>query len=406
MPTEKLFYQDPYLKEFNARILQKNQLANGHWKVLLDRTAFYPEGGGQPCDYGTLGFAKVIDVRTENGDIIHTTDSDPGNGEVPGSIDWDRRFDHMQQHTGEHILSGIFLSRFGAQNVGFHLSPNSCQIDVTLNSLDADQVQAIENDANRVIFNNLPITARFYSEDEMSGLALRKEPGKEFEEVRLVSIENCDCCPCGGTHVSSTGEAGLIKIRSWEKRKANLRIDFVTGGRALADFRLKHDVVRYLAAKLSTPSEGVVSAYDRQIERLELLARQLSALRKEYHAILAGQLIAAADSSTINGIRIVTHVFPGYTTADLSDFAGRIVSQNSVVALLAGTSTEDNRSTLLFSAATPAAVAMHELLRDALMPFGGKGGGNATQAQGGAPTANAEEILATARDLLIHRLQS
>jgi alanyl-tRNA synthetase len=310
----------------------------------------------------------------------------------------------MQQHTGEHILSGIFLARFGAQNVGFHLTPNSCQIDVTLSMLDSDQVQTIEDDANRVIFSNLPITARFYAENEMSGLALRKEPGKEFEEVRLVSIENCDCCPCGGTHVSYTGEAGLIKIRSWEKRKTNLRIDFVTGGRALADFRLKHDVVRNLSAKLSTPPEGVVIAYEKQCDRLDLLTRQLSALRKEYHAMLADQLLAG--TSSIKGTRIVTHVFSGYSSAELSDFSGRIASHGDTIALLAGISPEDNRSTFLFSAASPAAIPMQDLLREVLLPSGGKGGGNATQAQGGTPTVNAEEILAAASDLLTRRLQS
>lgn len=406
MPTEKLFYQDPYLKEFTARILQKHQLADGHWKVLLDRTAFYPEGGGQPCDHGSLGLAKVIDVRTENGDIIHTTDSDPGTDEVQGRLDWNRRFDHMQQHTGEHILSGIFLSKFDAQNVGFHLSPNSCQIDVTLSSLDVRQVQDIENDANRVVFKNLPITSRFYSEDEMSGLFLRKEPGKEFDEVRLVAIENCDCCPCGGTHVSHTGEAGLIKIRSWEKRKTNLRIDFVTGFRALADYRLKHDIVRNLSAKLSTPPEGILSAHEKQCERFDTQTRQLSTLRKEYHAILASQLLAAAESSSINGTRIVTHVFTDYTASDLSDFAGRIVSHNDTIVLLAGVSPENNRSIFLFSAAASATIPMQELLRETLLPFGGKCGGNAIQAQGGAPTANAEELLASARNLFKYRLRS
>ena len=404
MQTEKLFYQDPYLKEFTACILKKEQLANGHWKVVLDRTAFYPEGGGQPCDLGDLGCAKVIDVRSEDGSIIHTTDSDPGNGEISGRLDWSRRFDHMQQHTGEHILSGIFLARFGAQNVGFHLTSNSCQIDVTLSALDADQIQAIEDDANKIIFQNLPISARFYTEDEMSGLALRKEPGKEFEQVRLVSIENCDCCPCGGTHVSHTGEAGLIKIRSWDKRKSNLRIDFVTGGRALTDFRLKHDIVRNLATKLSTPPEGVVAAYEKQCDRLETLTRQQAALRKEYHSMLASQL--CADASAITGARIITYIFSGYSSADLSDFAGRITAHDDAIALLAGVSPEDNRSSFLFSAATPGAAPMHELLREALIPFGGKGGGNATQAQGGASTVKAEEILAAASDLLTRRLQS
>lgn len=404
MDTEKLFYQDPYLKEFPARILRKEMQGDGRWKIVLDRTAFYPEGGGQPCDLGFINDAHVLDVRSENGSIIHTTDSDPGENEVIGRLDWKRRFDHMQQHTGEHILSGIFLEKFNAQNVGFHLTQHSCQIDVTLDILTPEQVHSIEDAANDVIFSNVPITARFYAEEEMAGMPMRKEPGKEFAEVRLVSIENCDRCPCGGTHVRSTGDVGLIKIRSWEKRKNNLRIDFVSGGRALADYRLKHDVVSNLSARLSTPPEGVLTAFEKQSERIDGVSRQLSLLRKEYHAELAPRLLA--DATPIHKTRIITHVFTGYSSADLTDFAGRITATPDTVALLAGVSTEDNRSSFLFAAAVPLSLPMNDLLRAALAPAGGKGGGNATQAQGGAPTANASDILAFATEMLRSSLQT
>ena len=230
MQTEKLYYQDPHLREFTATILEKSALADGQFAIILDRTAFYPEGGGQPCDTGSLNEAPVLSVQTRNGDIIHTVACDPGEGPVTGRIDWQRRFDHMQQHTGEHILSGIFLSLHQAENVGFHLSATTCQIDVTLPSLSPEQAQIIEDAANAVIFSNRPIDAKFVETAELSAYSLRKEPGAEFEQIRLVSIQNCDCCPCGGTHVSHTGEVGLLKIRGWEKRKNNIRVEFACGG--------------------------------------------------------------------------------------------------------------------------------------------------------------------------------
>ena len=180
MQTEKLYYQDPYIREFTAKILENTALKDNHHALILDRTAFYPEGGGQPCDLGTLNEIPVLDVRTENGQIIHITNGDPGIGDVKGKIDWQRRFDHMQQHTGEHILSGIFLSLYQAENVGFHLSDSTCQIDVTLPAVSPEQINLVETAANAAIFKNIPITARFVENSELSSFTLRKEPGREF----------------------------------------------------------------------------------------------------------------------------------------------------------------------------------------------------------------------------------
>ena len=282
MSTEKLYYQDAYLREFSAQILQKTPLPGGKFAVVLDRTVFYPEGGGQPCDLGTLNGVPVVDVRTVNEEIVHTADGDPGDGTVVGRLDWQRRFDHMQQHSGEHILSGILLANYQAENVGFHLSASSCQIDVTLPALSPEQAAAIEDAANAVIFANVPVGGRFVEQADLAGYSLRKEPGREFSQIRLVSVENCDCCPCGGTHVARTGDVGLFKLRGWEKRKNNIRLDFVCGGRALADYRLKHDLSRALSTRFSTPVEGVLPAVERTLEKLDANLAQLSATRKAY----------------------------------------------------------------------------------------------------------------------------
>jgi alanyl-tRNA synthetase len=396
--TEKLYYQDPYLREFTATIISKTPLADGQYAVVLDRTAFYPEGGGQPCDMGTMNEIAVLNVQTRDGKILHTVAGDPGDGSAACQVDWQRRFDHMQQHTGEHILSGIFLSKFQAKNVGFHLTAVTCQIDVTLPAFSLEQAYAVEEAANAVIFGNRPIDARFVENADLSSYSLRKEPGPEFEQIRLVSIDDCDCCPCGGTHVTHTGEVGLLKIRGWEKRKNNIRVEFVCGNRSLTDYRLKHDIARALAARFSSPVDGVLPAIEKNIEKQDFLQQELSATRKAYHAELALRLLA--ESNPADDLRIISRVFTGYGAADLQDFAARITATPGCICLLASTDGTGERASFLFAAAANTPVAMNDLMKRTFAPIGGKGGGNSTQAQGGAPTTDATEVLAAAQQLL------
>ena len=399
MITEKLYYQDSYLREFDARILKKSLLADGKFAIILDRTAFYPEGGGQPCDLGTLNGVPVIDVRTINEEIVHTTDGDPGEETVQGVLDWQRRFDHMQQHSGEHILSGILLANYQAENVGFHLSASSCQIDVTLPALSPEQAAAIEDAANAVIFANVPVGGRFVEQADLAGYSLRKEPGMEFSQIRLVSVENCDCCPCGGTHVARTGDVGLFKLRGWEKRKNNIRLDFVCGGRALSDYRLKHDLSRALSTRFSTPVEGVLPAVERTLEKLDANLALLSATRKAYHEELAARLLAEAGNPTGTGPHIVSRAFTNYAAGELQDFAARITAAGGIC-LAAASDSETGRTSVLFAAAANPPLPMSELLKQTLTPIGGKGGGNAMSAQGGVQGGDAERILATAQEIL------
>lgn len=406
MQTEKLYYQDPYLQEFTAHVLKKAPLQDGRFGIVLDRTAFYPEGGGQPCDRGWLNQIPVLDVRQESDEIVHITAEDPGDDEISGRIDWQRRFDHMQQHTGEHILSGILLSRYQAENVGFHLSETTCQIDVTLSGLTPQQAGEIENEANAIIFANAPVTGQFVSAEELSRYSLRKEPGKEFAQIRLVSVAGCDCCPCGGTHVAHTGEVGLFKLRGWEKRKNHLRLDFVCGQRALADYQLKHDACRSLAVRFSVPPEGIVAAVERTLDKQESCQRELNELRKLYHQELAARLLTSVDSSapasSAASARIIRQIFSQYSSADMQDFASRIRSQERAICLLASVDAEGDRAAFLFAGPADAALPMNELLKQSLATQGGKGGGNSLQAQGGATGCDAAKILEFAENLLLN----
>lgn len=401
MQTEKLYYQDPYLREFSANVLKATLRPDQSCDVILDRTAFYPEGGGQPCDLGSLSGLPILSVQTVDGDIVHTVAGHPGDGVVCGRIDWQRRFDFMQQHTGEHLLSGILLATRQAENIGFHLSQSTCQIDTTLPALTTELAAELEAAVNAAIFANLPVAADFVDAAELARRRLRKQPGKEFAQIRLVSIEGRDCCPCGGTHVAATGEVGLFKIRGWEKRKQNIRIDFVCGYRALADYQLKHDAAKTVATALSAPVDGLLAAFEKNQEKLEALQKELSLTRKTYHAELAARLLSEAAGQS--SLPVVTQTFSGYATADLQDFAGQITGAGGVC-LLAAASPGSAKLAFYFATATALPIPLNELLRDCLAPVGGKGGGTALQAQGGSTAGDPAALLAAAAGRLREHL--
>ena len=230
--TEKLYYQDPYLKEFTAAVLSCEQDKTG-WTVTLDRTAFYPEGGGQPTDLGTLGGANVTDVREKEGVILHKCDKALPVGEtVTGTVDWSRRFDHMQQHSGEHIVSGIICARYGCDNVGFHMGKDMVTIDFN-HDIDPADLPSIEAQANAFIWGDTPIHIRFLEGEALKQAEYRSKkfiPGT----VRLVAFPGADCCACCGTHVDRAGQVGLIKLLSCQKFREGVRLELLCGKRAFA----------------------------------------------------------------------------------------------------------------------------------------------------------------------------
>lgn len=229
--TEKLFYKDAFLTEFSGTVVDCRE-EKGQWAVILDRTAFYPEGGGQPADHGTLGNIKVFDTREKNGEILHFCDGPLPVGEaVTGSVDWARRFDFMQQHSGEHIVSGILCGKFGCDNVGFHIGHELVTIDFNA-ALSADDVIFVEKLANQYIWEDHPIQVSCPSPAELEKLDYRSK--KELTgQVRIVSWPGADCCACCGTHVKSSGQVGMVKLISCQKFRDGVRMEMAAGGRAL-----------------------------------------------------------------------------------------------------------------------------------------------------------------------------
>ena len=229
--TEKLFYEDAFLREFSGTVRDCRE-EKGQWVVVLDRTAFYPEGGGQPADHGTLGGVKVMDVREKDGEVLHFCDGKVEVGTaVQGTIDWERRFDFMQQHSGEHIVSGILCGKFGCDNVGFHIGHELVTIDFNT-ELSTDDVIFVENAANRYIWENHPIQIDWPSPAELEALEYRSKKALSGA-VRIVSWPEADCCACCGTHVKSSGQVGMVKLISCQKFRDGVRIEMAAGGRAL-----------------------------------------------------------------------------------------------------------------------------------------------------------------------------
>lgn len=278
MDTVKLYEQDAYRKTFSS-IVEDSISEKGIFKVALRETAFYPEGGGQPADHGTLGDVKVLDVQERDGIIWHTVSEPlPKGASADGRIDWERRYDYMQNHSGEHVVSGLICRTFGCSNVGFHMGSDVITMDFNT-PMTWEQAMEIEERANRAIEMQIPITASYPTAEELADLDYRSK--KELSgRVRILTIEGCDTCACCGTHVRTTAEIRLVKILSLQNYKSGVRITMVSGNRALEDYRRKHDGISAAARMLSAKPEETAQAVERVLEENGRLRYEMAGMRK------------------------------------------------------------------------------------------------------------------------------
>ncbi len=293
METEKLYYQDPYQTTFTARVLTCEP-SKGGCLVTLDRTAFYPEGGGQPADHGVLGGVTVTDVHEKDGVIFHTCDKvvEPGST-VEGSIDWTRRFDHMQQHSGEHILSGLLCSLYDCSNVGFHLGADTVTIDYD-RELTWEQVLEAERQANEAIWRDTPAEITFPAPDALAQLDYRSK--KELTgQVRIVSFPDADCCACCGTHVRRAGEVGLIKVLSCQKFREGVRLEILCGQRAYRYLSRIYEQDHAVARLLSVKPQDAFAAVERQNAELTAAKLRMTELEDRLFALRAQSLAGRGD---------------------------------------------------------------------------------------------------------------
>jgi alanyl-tRNA synthetase len=377
----RLYYDDAYTCQFTARVVERLTV-DGHPAVILDQTYFYPTSGGQPNDTGSLGGATVLDVqaRKEDGAVVHVLNGEIIGDDVEGTVDWARRFDHMQHHTGQHILSQAFVKTADANTVGFHMGSDSITIDLDQASLRADLVTAVETLANDVVWADRPVTARVIQPDDAEGVRIRKLPEHLLTGgLRIIDIDGFDVTACGGTHVRRTGEIGLIKILKVEKRGDKSRVEFRCGGRALADYREKNAIANQLSADLTCGLGELPQAVGRLQEDIKAAQRSLKAANGLLLEAEAERL--AAQASAQNGVRIVKLNFSGRDFAEVRGLATSIVQKPGMIALLA---TSGEKPQLVFARSAELPQDMNALLKQTLtLLANGRGGGTAQMAQGG-----------------------
>jgi len=378
MATHRLYYEDSYLQNFEARVLSCSpaepvQGASGMqpaWEVLLDQTAFYPTSGGQPNDLGLLGDAAVLDVRDEEDGIVHIVDREVEPGGVKGCVNWPRRFDHMQQHTGQHLLSAMFQERFGLPTVSFHLGAEICTIDLKGGEPSRDQLIGAQRAANKVIFEDRPVTVRYGTREQLARLGVRKEVEREGL-LRAIEIESADLQPCGGTHVKSTGQIGMILVRGCSKVRQDWRVEFVCGRRAeqfaTEDFARQ----RALAGSLSCAVQELPEAVAKFAAEREANFKSLRAALRQLATVWGSQLALNAPVGA-NGVRVVPMLLQGAHPELLLPLATEIAKNERTVALLI----LEESGQFVFAQHPGAGKDLGAVLKSVLAAHAGKGGGS------------------------------
>jgi len=401
--TRRLYYDDSFQKEFTARVVHcevlppdvNSGITRTVWGLILDRTAFYPTSGGQPNDSGKIGDANVLDVREEGDEIIHVVDRRPESPDVNGCIHWPRRFDHMQQHTGQHVLSAMFQERFGRPTVSFHLGAEVCTIDLRGPEPSEEVLEGAERAANQIVFDDRPINIRYDSAEEFSKLGVRKEV-KRAGILRAIEIEGVELQPCGGTHVKSTGQIGMALVRRCSKVRQDWRVEFVCGGRAEKAARHDFQLLRQAAEKLSCAQEDVASAASRALAERDANFKNLRAMLGRLARAEAALALQSAPPGP-DGLRIVSRVFEGVPSEYPGFFATELAKSEKTVALLSA----KEQGHLLFAQHPSSGKDMNALLKHVFEKFNGKGGGTRDFARGKlSDPAHADGALAFAREWL------
>ncbi len=390
--STRLYYYDSYTTQFTAQVVERLNV-NGHPAVILDQTYFYPASGGQPSDLGSINGVSLLELQTrdEDGAVLHVLAEDIPGKTVNCQIDWARRFDHMQHHTGQHILTQAFVQIAGANTVGFHLSLESVTIDLDKTGLTPEILAQVEDLANQVVWENRRVEARLVEEDAVSDIRIRKKPGHLLTDgLRVIEIEGFDKTACGGTHVSRTGEIGVIKVLKLERRGDKTRVEFRCGSRALLDYRQKNNIVNGIVADLTCRPDEVESGVVRLQDQVRDLTRSLKAANSQLIEYEAEHLLRqTADQS---GIRIVKTTFENRDAGELKMLVNRLIEQPKVVALL-GTNGEKAQLILGRSADLP--YDMNTIIKQVLPQLGpARGGGQPALAQGGGVSASAEQVQA------------
>jgi alanyl-tRNA synthetase len=409
--TERLYYHDPFLYEFEGEIIEvvPAKEINGRHGVFLDRTAFYPTSGGQVHDTGWISSQgsdpaklRVAEVaEAEDGRVVHylEVDKPPERGtRILGLIDPVRRRDHMQQHSGQHVLSAAFVRLFNVPTVSFHMGDDYCSIDLDTPSLTSQQIEQAELLANQVVQENRPVEIKFVTQDDAQSLGLRKPPRTDKDELRLIEIQDFDLSACGGTHVRGTGQIGCILLRKVERVRQGWRVEFVCGERAVTTARRDYTTLTEAAALFSGHIWDVPQQVRKSLEEIREVRKSGQHLLEELTEFQAARLLS--EAVPLNGRKVVVRVFAGRDLTFIRLLAQKLTRlEANVVALLAAT----EQVAVVFAQSKGMPFDMGALLKETLTALGGRGGGSKDMAQGGAPKS---EGLAAVLEKVAARLQT
>jgi alanyl-tRNA synthetase len=383
---QKLYYQNAYLKSFSAELIKQEKDESGRLYAVLSKTAFYPTGGGQPYDTGTLNEIKVLDVEEVDGEIRHYIETNLDTADsIQGKINWERRFDHMQQHSGQHILSAAFEELYQYKTVSFHLGKDTLTIDLEIDNLSFEEAAEVEELANKIILENRPITTEWVNEDELNQYKLRKELSVS-KNIRLVIIPDFDYNGCGGTHPDSTGQVASLKILGWERQKKKVRVEFVCGKRVLQQLGRKHSILQQLTASLNAPEQDMVEAVNRMLVHRKELEKSREESKEKLLSYESAELIAEC------GGNVVSKVYKNRSIQELQKLARLLVSEGEDRTFLLVAENGDKLQ-FVFVRGKNADCNLKEWTKEALLLIEGKGGGNDSLSQGGGKLMDGEQFV-------------
>ncbi|MDD4781469.1 MAG: DHHA1 domain-containing protein [Tissierellia bacterium] len=394
--SKKIYQKNSYLTNLDANVISCNK-NNDLYEIILDQTIFYPHmSGGQPKDEGTINNIKVLNVFEKDNEIIHVV-SKPLKGKVNLNIEFESRFDHMQQHTGQHILSAYFDKLYNGKTVGFHLSSNYTTIDLNI-ELNEEMIENVELHANKIIYANKTIKAKTFSQDEVLKQNLRKPPSLELESFRLIKIEDCDLIACGGTHVNNAGEIGIIKIIKAEKYKSGTRVEFLCGKRALLNYMSSYKELVSLSTLLTCRSDMVYDNFIKIKEENRDLKKSISSLQKKINDYIVNEL--KENAYVKNDVKFIFQELQDTDMKDLRFICSKIIEEKNHIAILFGGT--DSSCALCLGQSKNINYNIIELFNNLKEKLDAKGGGNNYLIQGTGTILNkGEECIELAKNMLL-----
>jgi alanyl-tRNA synthetase len=395
MGTDRGYAENAYETEFEARVIDIKTIQD-HQGVVLDRTFFYPTGGGQPHDTGVLQGVRVIDVVEQDGVVIHVMDGKIPAGEVTGKVDWERRFDYMQQHTGQHVLSEAFLHVLDAETTGFHLSEEVTTIDLATSALTWDAIRQVEEEANRVVFQNLRVRVHEATKETLSRFRLRKPPLVEGS-IRIVEVDHYDWSACCGTHVGATGEIGLIKIVRFEKFRDGSRVTFLCGNRTLRAMQQKTEILDTASRRLNSGETELIEGIDRLLDQ----QKRLKKLEKQLLVYEAAERFARAPK--VGELSFDHEIFRDRDVKSVQALCRQVTANPKTVCLFG---IEADRATVVLGQSEEGPLDLVSLTSTLSELLNGKGGGNRRQIQvSGTETSRLAPAMERLIEQILHELE-